>query len=174
METLYRLSTWIEAAVKALVVVLFVFMLGAVLLEVLARNMWFRVRGLDELARYSQIWLIFLVVSVSARHGELIGTDMAVNLLPERLRRWVRIIARLLMLVFLAALTYYAFELVEFMIQRGQRTANLRFPMYWVYLPLLLGSALMFLFLLIDLVTGRSPGGNDRDVVADPVRERGK
>lgn len=157
MEMLYRASIWMEAAVKVLVVVLFIFMLGTVLLEVLARNLPFRVRGLDEVARYSQIWLIFLVVSVAARHGELIGTDMAVNRLPERLGRLVRIVARIITLLFLAALTYYAFELVQHNFQTGRRSGNLRIPFHWVYLPIMLGNALMFFFLLVDLVIGRSP-----------------
>lgn len=156
MDALYRLANWIETTVKVLVVVLFVFMLGTVLLEVLARNLWFRVRGLDELARYSQIWLMFMVVSIAARHGELIGSDFVVRSLPEQFGSVVRIFGRVLMLVFLALLTYYAFELVDTMAQRGRRSANLRFPMYWVYLPIVLGSALMFFFLLVNLITGRS------------------
>jgi len=163
METIHRVSIWLEETVKVLVVVLFIFMVGTVLVDVLARNLPFRVRGLDEIARYSQIWLVFLVVSVAARHGELIGTDMAVDRLPQRIGRAARIIARIITLLFLAALTYYAFELVEHNFQTGRRSGNLRIPLHWIYLPIMLGNALMFFFLLVDLITGRSPGmdGND-------------
>jgi TRAP-type transport system small permease protein len=128
MNTLDRMSVAVEAAIRILVVVIFAFMLGAVLLDVAARNSAFRVRGLDELARYSQIWFIFLVTGVGARYGELIGTDVVVNALPRRLKVAAWLVNRLLMFVFLGLLAWYAWLLLEFIIRTGRPRPTCAFP----------------------------------------------
>jgi C4-dicarboxylate transporter, DctQ subunit len=128
------------------------------------------VRGLDELARYSQIWFIFLVTGVGARYGELIGTDAVVNALPRRLKVAAWLVNRLLMFVFLGLLAWYAWLLLEFIIRTGQTSANLRFPMWWAYLPLFVGTALMFASLLVDLLVRvwRARQGGDLMAPPDP------
>jgi TRAP-type C4-dicarboxylate transport system permease small subunit len=168
MATLDRISIGVEAAIRVLVVVIFAFMLGTVLLDVAARNFAFRVRGLDELARYSQIWFIFLVTGVGARYGELLGTDAVVNALPRRLKVGAWLVGRLLMFVFLGLLAYYAWQLLEFIIRTGQTAANLRFPMWWAYLPLFVGTALMFASLFVDLLVRIWSARHGGDLLAPP------
>ena len=67
MERIHRISLVIESLVRILVVAVMLFMLGAVLLDVLVRNSSLRVRGLDELARYSLVWICLLYTSPNPR-----------------------------------------------------------------------------------------------------------
>lgn len=173
MELIDRITIRLEAATRVLVVAIFVFMLGTVLLDVLARNTAFRVRGLDELARYSQIWLIFLVAAVSARYGGLIGTDAVVNLLPRSLKVACWLLCRLLMFVFLGLFGYYAGLLLQFMIRTNQASANLGIPMVWVYLPIVLGSGLMLLSLFVDLLVRVARARRGGDLIAPPDEGKG-
>lgn len=173
MDRLDQLATGLEAAARVVVVAIFAFMLGVVLLDVLARNSAFRVRGLDELARIAQIWMIFLIAGASARYGELIGTNVLVDLLPRRGQIVAWFVARVLLLVFLAVLGWYAWLLLEFLIGTKQRSPNLRFPMWWAYLPLFVGTALMFLSLAVDLMVRLRDARAGGDLLAPPDLRKG-
>lgn len=152
MERLHRITLRCEGFVRLIVIGVVVFMLGTVLLDVFARNTSLRFRGLDELARYSLVWVVFLVTSVGARRGDLLGMDAVANALPGKLKAIAWIVRRLLFLTFLALMAWYALGLVQLMLKTGRDSANLHIPLWFVYAPILLGSWLMFLSLLSDLV----------------------
>ena len=151
MERLDRISVRIEGLVRILAIAVLAFMLGTVLLDVLARNTALRVRGLDELARYSLVWLVFLVTGAGARYGDLIGMDALANALPGRLGTAAWLLRRVLFLVFLALFAWYALGIVQLMIRTGRASANLHIPLWFVYAPLFVGTVLMLLSLAVDL-----------------------
>ena len=158
MERVHRLSVKMEIAVRILVVSIMAFMLGTVLLDVLARNTPIRVRGLDELARYSLIWIVFLSTAAGARYGDLIGMDSVSKACPRAFEVVLWFLRRLLVLAFLSAFGWYALGLVQLMIQTGRTSANLQIPLWLVYAPLCVGTALMFLSLLADAMRRAATG----------------
>ena len=153
MERLERLTQQIESIVRIVVIGIMVFMLGTVLLEVFARNTALRFRGLDELARYSLVWLVFLVTAIGARYGDLLGMNAVVNALPIRIRAGIWVVRRLLFLIFLTLMAWYALGLVQLMLKTGRDSANLHIPLWFVYAPIMLGSILVFFSLLSDAIT---------------------
>lgn len=152
MEGFNKAVLVIEGLTRKLVIAIMVVMVSTVLLDVLARNTALRVRGLDEVARYSLVWLVFLITAVGARYGDLIGMTSLADALPGRLRKAVWVVRRLLFLTFLAFFGWYALGLVQMMIKTGRASANLHIPLWFVYAPIFIGTALMALSLLADLL----------------------
>jgi len=143
------------------VILLMLLMLGAVLLDVIARNSSIRVRGLDEIARYSFVWIIFLVTAIGARYGDLIGMDSLANALPPSARKIAWVIRRLLFFVFLIFFGWYALGLIRLMINTGRVSPSLHIPLWFVYAPIFIGSALMFLSLVADICARLKSGSFD-------------
>jgi len=166
LERIHRISLVIESLVRILVVAVMLFMLGAVLLDVLVRNSSLRVRGLDELARYSLVWIVYFATAAGARYGDLIGMESLANACPPKVQVVLWLLRRLILLLFLAAFTWYALGLVRLMIQTGRSSANLHIPLWLVYGPLFLGTFLMFLSLLVDAM--RRVAVNDMLTPPDP------
>lgn len=152
MERLQRLGVAMEIAIRFVVVAVMIFMLGTVLLDVLARNTALRIRGLDELARYSLIWIVFLSTAAGARYGDLIGMDALPKILPLPIQSLLWLLRRLILLAFLAGFGWYALGLVELMIKTGRSSPNLHIPLWLVYAPLFVGTLLMALSMIIDAV----------------------
>jgi len=48
-------------------------------------------RWSDELTRYIFIYIVFLGIAVAYRHGDHVVIEIATNLLPRRLRRWLAV-----------------------------------------------------------------------------------
>ncbi|MEQ9676097.1 MAG: TRAP transporter small permease subunit [Roseovarius indicus] len=158
MERIHRTSLVIERLIRILVVAVMLFMLGAVLLDVLVRNSSLRVRGLDELARYSLVWIVFLATAAGARYGDLIGMESLSKMCGPKVQAVLWVLRRLILLAFLAFFSWYALGLVQLMIKTGRSSANLHIPLGLVYAPLFVGTLLMLLSLLVDalhrVVTG--------------------
>src|SRR6056297_150997 len=113
LERINRTSLVIESLIRILVVAVMIFMLGAVLLDVLVRNTSLRVRGLDELARYSLVWIVFFSTAAGARYGDLIGMETLSKACPHRVQIILWFLRRLVLLLFLAAFSWYALGLVR-------------------------------------------------------------
>jgi TRAP-type C4-dicarboxylate transport system permease small subunit len=62
----------------------------------------------EEVARYLMIWSSFLAAAYALWQGEQLGMEFIVKLLPERVRRTVRILNHLLCIAFLAVIAYQA------------------------------------------------------------------
>lgn len=150
MERINRTSLVIESLIRTIVVAVMLFMLGAVLLDVVVRNSALRVRGLDELARYSLVWIVFLTTAAGARYGDLIGMESLSKICSPKVQVVFWVLRRLVLLLFLAAFSWYALGLVRLMIQTGRSSANLHIPLWLVYAPLFVGTLLMLLSLLVD------------------------
>lgn len=165
MEALNKAVLLIESLTRKIVILIMVLMVVTVLLDVIARNTSIRVRGLDEIARFSLVWIIFLVTAIGARYGDLIGMDSLSEVLPKGARKVVWVIRRLLFLTFLTFFGWYSLGLVQMMIKTGRTSPNLHIPLWFVYAPIFVGSALMFLSLIADLGIRFKRGtiGNDNE-----------
>lgn len=161
METFNKAVLRVESATRVIVILIMLLMLGAVLLDIIARNTAIRVRGLDEIARYSFVWIIFLVTAVGARYGDLIGMDSFARALPDPARKVAWVIRRILFFIFLIFFAWYALGLIRLMINTGRVSPSLHIPLWFVYSPIFVGSALMFLSLVADVCTRFRSGSFD-------------
>ncbi len=103
-------------------------------------------RWSDELTRYIFIYIVFLGIAVAYRHGDHVVIEIATNLLPERLQRWLAVpihaITGLLMLILGIAGLWLTFG------RMGQAlTPGLQIPRAYMHAALPIG----VFFLLIEI-----------------------
>jgi len=97
----------------------------------------------EELARYLQVWLILLTSAAVLRKGLHLAVDYAVHALPNRAKRFLRILNLGFIIFFLVVVLISGSMLIAATV--SQRTPALQMPMWLVYLALPVGSLLMLL-----------------------------
>lgn len=106
----------------------------------------------EELARYLMVWLIFLGAGeLSAREGH-ISVNLITRLLGPQGNLVLQRTVGLICLLFCAVLTYYSWRHTMRIRSAHQTTAALDLPMWWAYLAIPVGSALMTVRYALDLV----------------------
>jgi len=104
----------------------------------------------EELPRYLLIWTTFLAAALAQKHEAHINITLFVTRLSRRLHDGLRILANLIILGFLGVLVYSGSLVTS--ITAHHRSTALQIPMGIVYLALPVGSALMMLYLLLQIV----------------------
>jgi TRAP-type C4-dicarboxylate transport system permease small subunit len=104
----------------------------------------------EEISRYAFIWVSCLGMSVGVRRGDLIAIDVLWVDRPKRVRLFVSIAARVLMIPLLIVFISEGVALME--IVAGQRAAATNIPVRWIYLALPLSALFALLFILETLV----------------------
>ncbi len=108
----------------------------------------------EELARYLMVWLIFLGAGeVVAGEGH-ISINLMTRILGGRGSDILKKVVALICLLFCAALTYYSWQHTMRVRSALQTTPALDLPMWWAYLAIPVGSALMTLRYIIQLFDG--------------------
>lgn len=97
----------------------------------------------EEVVIYSIICMSFVGASMGVRNGVHISVDVLNAFVPPSVNRWLHIIAAALGITFACFLAYYGFQLFFNTLGRGQRTAALRLPMAWFYLPIAIAGLLL-------------------------------
>ena len=116
----------------------------------------------EELCRYILIWMTFLLLGMSYQKGEFISLEMLPGTLSLSARRVLRIVMSVPTLFFLALMTWAgwayaarfgnqtipALDFIWESLSGGPLNISIR----WVYVSVSVGSALLFLHILVDLV----------------------
>ncbi|WP_373236374.1 TRAP transporter small permease [Cohaesibacter celericrescens] len=87
----------------------------------------------EELARYVFIWLIYLMISYSAREMKHIKIDAALSLFPQSWQRWVILLGDVLFLAFALFIVQTTYSLVLKQMMLDQRSTALAIPMWMIY-----------------------------------------
>jgi len=137
----------IEIAVIALMAIIAAVVFG----EVVARGLFARsLIVADELSRYLMIWVVLLGGALLVRDNGHIRVDFIVTIVPSWARRSLLVLADVLSLVFLVALTATSF--LTTLEMRTQQTITLDVPVALFYAALPVGGALMTILVTLDLV----------------------
>ena len=96
-----------------------------------------------EATRYAIVWLVFIGGSRAALVGAHITIDALPEFLPQHAARAVTRTGFAVSSVACAVLAWYGVGLVQTMMAFRQLSPSLEIPMWWVYLALPLGFALM-------------------------------
>jgi TRAP-type C4-dicarboxylate transport system permease small subunit len=104
----------------------------------------------EEVARYLMIWVSFLGASLALKYGFHIGVEFVINRIPEKIRGWVNLVAKLGTLFFLIYFTIGGFR-VSWAV-RDQDSPALLFSMAYAYLSAPVGGLFMIIQLLSLLV----------------------
>lgn len=102
----------------------------------------------EELARYLMIWTGMVGSFVALREGRHIGVTLIVNRLPPRVAAGVAVFVQVLTILFLVILAKQGLALA--LINLNQLSPAMRIPMFFPYLAVPVGAALM----IIELAAG--------------------
>ena len=99
--------------------------------------------GFEEAAKYSMVYMVLLGTELGLRDGTQISIQGVVDKLPEEARKIIRVIARLIVIIFAAVMTKSGWAMVMKQAKIGQTSPGLGIPMYIPYFALVLGFGLI-------------------------------
>jgi TRAP-type C4-dicarboxylate transport system permease small subunit len=146
---LTRLCDWLRRAAMALLVVFGAVMSVIVMLQIIFRFViYIPLPWSEELARYLMIWTGMVGSFVALREGRHIGVTLVVDRLPPRVAAGVAVFVQVLTILFLVILAKQGLALA--LINLNQLSPAMRIPMFFPYLAVPVGAALM----IIELAAG--------------------
>jgi TRAP-type C4-dicarboxylate transport system permease small subunit len=122
-------------------------MCSVVTLEVIMRYVFQRsIFIADELSRLCFVWAGFLATSLALRLGKHVSVQLVINRIPQAVRRLLILFTQVIILVFLLAVLISSLTILPH--QWHQLTPTMGIQMFWFYLPISIGVALMIIQLL--------------------------
>ncbi|WP_323039637.1 TRAP transporter small permease [Gemmobacter sp.] len=163
----------------------------AIIVVVMIAQVWARyVMGgsliwAEELCRYLLVWQTFLVLGLAYSKGEFVSLDFLPNALSDRGKWVLKAVTAVPVVIFLAVIARYGADYASRF--NNQTIPALDFiwgslfgrplglSIRYVYVSVSVGSALMILHVLADLVTSFGPAmrGPDTDRPMGAAREQG-
>jgi TRAP-type transport system small permease protein len=133
--------------IEALVVVIATVIVSVVSIEVVLRYLFgISLILTEELSRYLMVWLVFLGAALAVNDDAHIRITFFTDRLPGGVRSFFQLTARLLVLCFSAIIIVQGVKILPAQLQ--QQTTTLPVSIFWFYLAIPCGSALMTLFLV--------------------------
>ena len=146
-----KLSLLSEKAVYYTLVVMMIVMTLTVIVQVFLRYVFsFSLSWSEEVARYLMIWVAFLGGSLALQKGLHIGVELFLVRVSSRTRRWVSILSKMFILIFLIYLTIGGLKISWAV--RDQSSPALLFSMAYAYLSAPVGGFFMALQTIHSLI----------------------
>jgi TRAP-type C4-dicarboxylate transport system permease small subunit len=146
-----KVSRTSERIVQYTLVGMVAIMTVIIILQVFMRYLFlYSLSWSEEVARYLMIWVSFLGASLALKYGFHIGVEFIINRIPEKMRGWINLTAKLGVLLFLIYFTIGGFR-VSWAV-RDQDSPALLFSMAYAYLSAPVGGVFMIIQLLSLLV----------------------
>ena len=131
------------------VIVLFTILILVVFSQVVFRYVFNNsLTWAEEMARYLQVWMIFLAAAAAIRTGSHISVDYATHNLSSRYKNFLGIIIAILTILFLGIVTTYGYKLFIQIYHSTQRSPAMQMPMSVAYAAVPVGG----LFMLIEAI----------------------
>lgn len=146
-----KLSLLSEKAVYYTLVVMMIVMTVTVIVQVFLRYIFsFSLSWSEEVARYLMIWVAFLGGSLALKKGLHIGVEVLLVRISSRTRRWVSILSKMFVLIFLIYLTIGGLKITWAV--RDQSSPALLFSMAYAYLSAPVGGFFMAIQTIHSLI----------------------
>lgn len=135
---------FLQALEKWIIVIAFAIMVIACFIQVVNRNIFrIPVSGFEEAAKYSMVYMVLLGTELGLRDGTQISIQGVVDKLPLKAKKIIRVLARIIVIVFAAVMTKSGWAMVMKQAKIGQTSPGLGIPMYIPYFALVLGFGLI-------------------------------
>lgn len=106
----------------------------------------------EEFSRYALVWASFLGASVALKRGLHIGVEAFITRLNKEKRRLIYLATLILITLFLLVVILKGFQMVSFNMR--QSSPAMRIPMGFPYLAVPVGSLIMGIHLVNELISG--------------------
>jgi C4-dicarboxylate transporter, DctQ subunit len=156
-----RLCDRLRWAGKALLVVFGAAIAVIVMLQIIFRFVIFiPLPWSEELARYLMIWTGMVGSFVALQEGRHIGVTLVVDRLPPRAAAWAAVIVQLVTILFLFIVAKQGLALT--LVNLSQLSPAMRIPMFYPYLAVPVGAALMIVELTAGILQDLYPTATGR------------
>lgn len=121
---------------------------------------------LEEFQLWSFLWLVFFGSGVAFRSGSHVAIDIIVDMMPDSLKKIVKIAGYFIVIAVLLYFIYHGINLVKQLASTGRVSNILKVPYSLIYSALPIGCILMIInytiVTIIDIreLTGRKNGGS--------------
>lgn len=106
----------------------------------------------EELVRFMFVWSAFISVPFCIKHGTSIKIDLFRNAFPEKIKKFLLIFDKLILLSLFSILTYYSIDVVRVTLLSGQTSTALGLPMQYVQVSTVLGFGLACIRIVQKLI----------------------
>ena len=140
-----KLLKWLdEHFEEAILVVLLVIITCVSLLQVVIRKIpWIpSLTWAEEFCRFCWIWSVFLSLPYTIRKGSMLRVTVLLDALPGKVRNAVNIAVDVITTASMALLAYYSVEVVGNILESGEKSPAMLWPMWVVYSMMLIGMTL--------------------------------
>ena len=153
MYDLYLKVTSVLAKILGYICMIFLITMAlACFAQVVVRNIGASVPWIEEVARYSQVWLTFLGGAIAYKHGSLAAVELLSNKLKGSAHGVLQILIWVLTIAFVYVMLTGGFGLVSKMAK--QITPALQISKGFIYGALPVGGCFMMLFSFEHLADG--------------------
>ena len=140
----------LEQMLRAFIAAIFIFFVSITFLQVVLRYGFANsLPWIDELSRYSFIWLVFVAAAIVSREGAHIAIDIVEEMAPPRVRFALLVLADISLIVFAAIVGYGGWQLMQLNWTTTSPASGI--PIAWVQFVLPLFGVLMALFAGVHL-----------------------
>lgn len=157
MKTYIKIVDKLNKFFAYLVIAVLIFLSFVVLAQVVTRKCHISVAWLEEMARYSMIWLCFLGAAVACRRGALIKIDILYEIIPKKASQYLLSIVDILSIAFLCVALYSCSQYLPLGLNSSASSMS-GIKMIWFYLCMPLGLGMTFLNIIANLIE-RFKGG---------------
>ena len=145
------------AAVFEKILNIFIGIFGGVLglsvfIGVLGRNINIPVVWLDEVSTYCCIWATFFGFAVASRHGMLSNVDAFIHGFSERAKAYMSIFWIIFGCFFMGIVLWSGKDYIAYAYNAGTLSAQLRIPLFYVYLGPMIGYLFAIYFGIVNIV----------------------
>ena len=97
----------------------------------------------EEIIRYAFIWLFWLCAPILVWRRAMFTVDVIVDMLPKPVQRAIALLLDIAVIVLMATFVYYGWQMAR--VNAPQLSSALSISLFWVYLAIPVGSALIIL-----------------------------
>lgn len=96
----------------------------------------------EEFCRFCWIWSVFISLPYTIRKGSMLRVTVLLDILPVKLRNTVNIIVDVINTACMGLLAFYSVEVVGNILESGESSPAMLWPMWVVYSMMLIGLTL--------------------------------
>lgn len=96
----------------------------------------------EEFCRFCWIWSVFISLPYTIRKGNMLRVAVLMDLLPEKIHKVCNIVVDVINMACMGILAFYSVEVISGIVESGETSPAMVWPMWVVYSFMLIGFAL--------------------------------
>lgn len=113
----------------------------------------------EEVIRYAFIWLFWLCAPILVWRRAMFTVDLFINMLPKAAQRAIAVLLDIAVIVLMATFVHYGWLMAR--VNAPQLSSALSLSLFWVYLAIPVGSALIILATAARMVRDMRNGARE-------------